>query len=127
MSDGQDLQSREFALLKQFRDGSIIYHFGVFMDDTDIQDKGLGMKRAAIEGLETLRPDGLFAILPMLEDPDPGVQSGAASSLLDTMPERAIPVLENLKDGENLEAATTARLTLLVYTMEMGGDFYKYA
>jgi hypothetical protein len=127
MDDPRITAQQELALVRQFREGALIYHFGLFMADNAIQDKGLDIEDRATDTLEALRPDGLLAILPLLDDPDPAVRSGTAARLLDVMEERAIVILEELKDCDHLEASTSARLSLLVHTMRKGGDWHKYS
>ncbi len=94
---------------------------------TDIQDKGMKMLFAASGILEASRPDRLLALAPLLDDPDPGVRSDTAGRMIGVIPERAVAMLEELKDSDHLEAARTARTTLLSYTMRTGGDWLRYA
>jgi len=127
MSNNQSGDVNEFELLKKFREGAIIHHFGVFMADSDIQDRGMKMLFAASGVLEESHPDGLMALEPLLDDPEPGVRADAAGRMIGVIPERAIAILEELKDSDHLEASTTSRGTLLSYTMRTGGDWHRYS
>ena len=113
-----DDAASELALLKAFREGMIRRHFGLYVDSPTVTDQGLDEAVAAANGLRALRPKGILALEPLLDDPDPGVRSGAADFLVDEMPERAVPILKALGASAELEAGMTARVALYFYNKQ---------
>ena len=118
MADDGDLAQRKLALLKKFREGMIKRHFGMFADIEAINEAGMLEADAAAIELRTLPPDGIRALEPLLDDPDPGVRSGAADFLAHEMPDKALPVLYALAKSAELEAGATARLAIRLYKHE---------
>jgi hypothetical protein len=118
MDGKKDNAANELALLKAFRDGMIKRHFGLYIDSNYITEQGLDDALAAADGLRALRPNGIHALEPLLDDPDPGVRSGAGDYLLHEMPGKALPVLEALAKSAELEASMTARVALWFYDKE---------
>jgi len=115
MNDKADGANNELALLKAFRAGMIKRHFGIYIDSPGVTEQGLDEAELAAQGLKALRPKGIHALEPLLDDPDPGVRSGAGDYLMHELPGKAIPVLEALGSSAELEASQTARVALWFY------------
>jgi|WetSurMetagenome_2_1015567.scaffolds.fasta_scaffold635835_2 hypothetical protein len=117
MSD-KDAAARKLELLKQFRDGMIKRHFGIYIDSEPIIDVGLKQADAAASALKAEDLGGYGALEPLMDDPEPGVRAGAADYVMYVMPEKARPVLEALASSAELEAGATARLALWAHENE---------
>lgn len=115
MTDEQDQFPRELELLKAFKDGVIMFHFGYYIDDEAVVDRGFDQMSGAAKALRELRPDGIRALEPLMDDPEPGVQVMAADYLMRVFPERALPLLEKWANSAELEAGTSARAALRDY------------
>jgi hypothetical protein len=91
-------QDQMHAIVEQFKRGANRYHEG--REDEDIQVQGEGKKDvfSALRALDALGPHGRDALIPLLDDPNPGIRVYAAGSLVKRMPELALPVLEDIKD-----------------------------
>jgi hypothetical protein len=96
-------------IIKRFREGAIMYHHGCFLAINAIQCNGLDIIQLARDQLDAQGPNARDALVPLLEDPDPGVRVVAAGHLIKIMPERAMAELEKLKKYCITEAAGTAR------------------
>jgi hypothetical protein len=113
-----NVSGRELALVKAFRDGQIKRHWGLFIDDHDIHRVGGVEADKAAQALRAECPKGVLALEPLLDDPDPGVRSGAAGFLIEAMPEKALRVIHAIANSPELEAGATARLELYLYDLE---------
>jgi hypothetical protein len=118
MTDEQSKAARTLELLKAFREGQIKRHFGEYADLPEITDQGLTQSAQATVALKAMEPEGLRALEPLLDDPDPGVRAGAADVLMYVMPEKAEPILKALAVSAELEASSTARLALRMHKYE---------
>ena len=118
MGESQDAASRELSLVKAFRDAQIKRHWGLFIDDHDIHTAGGVEADKAAQALRATCPKGIYALEPLLDDPDPGVRSGAAGFLIGEMPERALSVIHEIANSPELEAGATARLELHLYDLD---------
>jgi hypothetical protein len=118
MTDDATEADRKLTLLKAFREGQIKRHFGIYIDVPSITDQGLVQADQAAMALKAMEPEGLRALEPLLDDPDPGVRSGAADLLTYVMPEKAFPILQAMAKSDELEASATARLAIRMHEYE---------
>jgi hypothetical protein len=94
-------------LIERFKRGAIVTHFGYEDEDNAMTGAGIDSAKGAIKLLDALGPETRLALLPLLEDPDWSIRVFAAGYLLKAAPERALPVLKQIKE----ECLTRARFT----------------
>ncbi len=69
-------------------------------DDNFAKQKTMGLRvNKIVQELDSIGVDGRLALIPLLDDADQGIRTFAAADLLKIMPERAIPVLEEIRNG----------------------------
>lgn len=117
MTTQSDARDQELSLLMAFKNGLIRMHYGMYIDDDALQERGWNEQSAAAKALKEL-PCGIRALEPLLDDPHPGVRVGAADHLIYEMPERALSLLNAMANSAELEAGATARAALRLYDQE---------
>ena len=83
--------------LKKFKRGAIVYVWGYELDDEQMQGAGLKSAELAIEFFDAV-VQSRMSLVPLLDDPDLSIRVFAAGFLVKVMPERALPVLEELAE-----------------------------
>jgi hypothetical protein len=99
-------------LIERFKRGAIVTHFGYEDEEDAMQLAGINSVKRAIEILDMFGPEARLALLPLLEDPDPGVRVFAAGYLVKAAPHHALPVLKEISELCLTEARMTARQML---------------
>jgi hypothetical protein len=95
-------------LVEQFKAGAILYHQGLEDEKLAVQKRGQKNVFSAIQSLDAIGPEGRNNLIPLLEDPDPGVRVYAAGTLVKVIPERALAVLKEIDDFGTTRAHMTA-------------------
>ena len=94
-------------------------------DELDDRETGTEATWAAVafrDELRTIVPAGVAALAELLIDPSVNIRSSAAIALLREMPERAIPVLEEVRQtARGSTTAVNAGLSLGNYRDEIAG------
>jgi hypothetical protein len=107
------------AIIEQFKKGAAMYDAAYEDEDIDAQKEGIKMAKAAIQALDDIGPAGREALIPLLNDPHPGIRVYAAGCLTRIIPERAIAVLTEIRDS----CLTRTHMTAfrLLWSHEHGG------
>lgn len=118
---GSELENKsEAEILEHFKAGAKRYHLGEMLLEPEIQKEGGDMVNAAIHALDAKGPNGReTALTPMLDDPDLHFRVEAASALIWVVPDRVIPLLEDLYAHGPDEVSDAARVTLWVYRRDL--------
>jgi hypothetical protein len=93
-------------LIEQFKHAAIVTHFGYEDEDRAMQRAGIGAAKRVVQGLDAF--DARLALVPLLDDPDWGVRVSAAGYLVKALPERALPVLKEIRERCPTRAHMTA-------------------
>ena len=94
-------------LTTQFRRAAMVYHWGREQEDRKMQSAGEKSAAEAIKGLD-IWDEGRASLVPLLDDPDPSVRVFAAGYLVKVMPDRPLPVLQELDERGTTVAHMTA-------------------
>ena len=108
MTESKRVKIGPTELKESFRNGARFFHMGAYYDDISLKISGLDICRYTVERIERHMPEGRRLLEPLLDDPNPGVQVFAAGYLAQIFPERAIALLEHIKDYCETEASFTA-------------------
>jgi len=89
------------------------------LDDKETGDAAQGATSDLYDQLKAIIPEGPAAVIDLLDDPSPNVRSSAAALLLDTIPERATQVIEELqRTARGTDASISARFALRMFRAE---------
>jgi hypothetical protein len=103
-------------LAAQFRRAALVRGFGHEDEDLVMQRAGIAAVRRTVQEFDAFGPDARLAGQgPLLEDPDPNVRVMAATCLVLTAPELALPVLEDLDQHDTSRASIRAMHALRNY------------
>ncbi len=105
-------QARVASLVERFKTGALLFEEGHEDEDNDLQEKGRAAAHGAVRELDALGPHGRDALIPLLDDPDPGIRVCAAAHLVNVMPQRAVTVLKDIQDRCMTRAHMTASYLL---------------
>lgn len=112
------------TLIDKFVKYAIISADALREDDNRKDASYIGRRHAIVATLDARSPDGRVALVPLLDHPDPAVRVAAGVRLLKLMPERALPVLEKVRDARDSaetahphwrEASYKASMTISMY------------
>lgn len=103
------------SLIGKFRRAAIVYHYGAYDEDHAITRAGGRAVHRAVKAIEVCAYEGRLALLPLLDDPDPCVRVFAAGFLVKITPERALPVLQDIKESWEVMQCRTASEMLFKY------------
>jgi hypothetical protein len=102
-------------LIDRFKQAAILVHHGKFLGIAEIRKRGAAAVIVAMKELDAMGPDSRLALVPLLDSPDVNIQVFAAGYLLARMPERALPILEDINTNCMTEASMTAFHILYEY------------
>ncbi len=89
-----------------------------FRDTADGETKVVRLMDAIVKALDTVG-SGRAALVVLLDHPDPGVRARAGAYLIDSMPQRVIPILRQIElKGDGSSASFGAHWTLLAWERE---------
>ena len=103
------------SILDRFKTGALLNAEGRYYSDRKLSDEGLRLIRQSLKELDSLGPDSRNALIPLLDDPTPIIRVRAAASLVNIIPERALAVLEEIRDRSLSDANSTASNVLILY------------
>jgi len=90
------------------------------LDDEETTDTATQVTYDAFEELKSIGPEGLNAVVSLLDDPNPNIRCSAGIMLLPDMPERAVPVLEKLRDEPGASATQACGRSLRCRAAALG-------
>ena len=96
------------AIFDRFRAAALLYQHGLFLRSNRIESKGLDGIQAAKKELDALGPDGRRELIPLLDDPDPGIRVMATPYVYPFVPERVLAVLNEIDKNCETDATMTA-------------------
>jgi hypothetical protein len=114
-------QERVGRLIEAFRFSCNLRAIGYEeLADQDTGNKAQEATFSLYDQLKAIIPDGATALVKLLEDPSPNVRSSIAVLLLREMPERAIPVIEEIeRTSPASDASISAGFALSRYRSKM--------
>jgi hypothetical protein len=83
-------------LILRFKRAAIAAHFGYEEEDSALQAAGNRLAKEAVRELDAF--DARLALVPLLDDPDWSIRVYAAGYLVKALPERALPILKNIRE-----------------------------
>jgi hypothetical protein len=81
--------------------------------DEETTEAGEQVTKDTFQELKSIGPQGLNAVVNLLDDPNPNIRCSAGLLLMPEMPERAVPVLEELRDQHDASDAAIRALVAL--------------
>lgn len=114
MSPNQNHSSIE-SILERFKEGALLNAEGRYYDDPKLCNDGLRLIRQSLKELDAIGADSRKALIPLLDDPTPIIRVRTAASLVKIIPERALAVLEEIRDRSLSDANSTASNLLILY------------
>jgi len=98
-------RQREELLIQAFEFGAKLRHalHDQFLD-TARENKVAKSMHAVVKALDEMR-SGRVALAELLDRPDPGVRASAGAYLIDMMPDRVMPVLRQIEEGNKGSSA----------------------
>jgi hypothetical protein len=108
MKMSSDDDAKVADLIERFKQAAILVHHGKFLGVAEIRKKGSAAVIAAMKELDAVGQDSRLALVPLLDSPNVNIQVYAAGYLLARMPERALPILEDIDLNCETEATMTA-------------------
>ena len=108
-------ENDEASFLRNFREAVEKYYQAADLYDYDTERRWIGELIRTARALDALRPGGRNALLPLLEDANPGVQVMAAIYLLNWVPEPALRVLRDIEEQMLDQVSLTATWGLARY------------
>ena len=98
-------QERLASLVNGVRFGARLAHtLHDELGDTASETKVVHLMHDIVGQLEAIDP-GKGALIPLLDDPDPGVRAYAGAYLIKLMPDRVIPILRDIEEKEDANSA----------------------
>jgi hypothetical protein len=117
---GNKQSSSNMHLIDQFKRAAVVCDFGYRDEDNAMQLAGLRSADRAVQALEASESAGRKELAALLSDPDPAIRVLAAGYLVKVMPDKALEVLEDIRERCLTEARMTASRMLRNYER---GDF----
>ncbi len=119
-------QQRVASLIRGFEFGSRFAHaLHDQLGDTDSETKVVHLIQDIAETLESI-DSGRGALAVLLNHPDVGVRASAAASLVNSIPDRAVPVLREIDQKEGGTSADfTAHWALLAWQLKQKANANK--
>jgi hypothetical protein len=116
----QGTEERVTRLIAAFRFSCDLRAIGYEqLDDKETGDTAQDATSDLYHQLKAIIPEGPTALIDLLDDPSPNVRSSAAALLLDTIPDRATQVIEELQQTAcGTDASISARFALRMYRAE---------
>ncbi|HMK91230.1 MAG TPA: HEAT repeat domain-containing protein [Methylocystis sp.] len=102
-------------LVRRFKHAAMVAHFGYEDENIAMQRVGIDAVWQTVRELDAFGPDARSALIPLLDDPDPGVCVFAARHLLDIRPDRALAAIKHIHNHCRTEARRTAAKFLEKY------------
>jgi hypothetical protein len=87
-------------IIEKYKRGAIVYFYGRLDESVPMQKAGCDSAKEALRALDALGARAREALIPLLEDPDPGIRVFAADDLLQIAPDKAILVLTAISNSE---------------------------
>jgi len=95
------LDDDEQILIEKFADFAIKSADAEREEDRHRAGSYSNRRIAIVATLDARSPEGRLALMPLLDHPDPAVRASAGAQLLKRVPERALPVLNKIRDSRD--------------------------
>ena len=107
--------------LAAFIEGALIHHAGMSLPTTGMALRGLVRTREGTNYIDRHSPSARDIFIPLLEHEDDAVPATAASALIQSRPDLALPVIRHNSEFSVTEAHLTAGMILTF--KEVFGDY----
>ena len=98
-------QDRVTSLVSGIRFGARLSHtLHDELLDTTGENQVVSLMHDIVHELDAIDP-GRTALVPLLDDPDPGVRAYAGAYLIKLMPDRVVPILRDIEEKEDANSA----------------------